>query len=315
MKVTRGYQGGGVRPHPVATIGNFDGHHVGHRTLLRSVVEAARAAHGTAMVLTFDPHPVKILAPHVGVRFLTSPDEKLARFQDAGIDEVVQLTFDPTFAALSPEAFASEVLAEGLGIKELFVGQHFAFGHRRAGSIADLTALGARFGFTVHPLAPVVAEGGVVSSTRIRRLIQEGDVDQAAILLGRSYRLEGVVAAGAQRGQNLGWPTANLRLPPDRVIPPDGVYATVATVDGRRYDAVSYIGTRPTFDGGERLLEVNLLEGRHDLYGRSLAVEFVERVRGDMRFAEPDALSRQIALDVDRVKEMLRRHHDQVIKG
>jgi len=314
MKVTRGYQGGGARPYPVATIGNFDGHHIGHRSLLRLVVDAARAAQGTAMVLTFDPHPVKILAPHVGLRFLTSPEEKLAHFQEAGIDEVVLLSFDDAFAALSPEAFAADVLAHGLGVKELFVGQHFAFGHKRAGKISDLTALGNRLGFAVHPLSPVVAEGGIVSSTRIRQLIQDGDVLKAAVLLGRQYALEGIVSAGAQRGESLGWPTANLRLPSDRVIPPDGVYATVTMVDCRRYDSIGYIGTRPTFDAGERLLEVNILDGAHELYGRSIAVEFVERVRGDMRFAEPEALSRQIAIDVDRAKVMLRRHHETVVE-
>ena len=314
MKVTRGYLGGGARPHPVATIGNFDGHHVGHRSLLQLVVEAARAAQGTAMVLTFDPHPVNILAPHVGLRFLTSPEEKLARFQQAGIDEVVLLTFDEAFAALTPEAFAEGVLARGLGLKELFVGQHFAFGHKRAGRIAELTALGSRLGFVVHALPPVLVEGAIVSSTRIRQLIQEGDVHKAATLLGRQYALEGVVSVGAQRGQSLGWPTANLRLPPDRVIPPDGVYATVTVLDHQRYDSIGYIGTRPTFDAGERLLEVYLMEGTHELYGRPVAVEFVERVRGDMCFPEPEALSRQIATDVDRAKAMLRRYHDTVVE-
>jgi riboflavin kinase / FMN adenylyltransferase len=314
MKITRGYRSGADRPYPVATIGNFDGHHVGHRSLLRLVVEAARRRNGTALVLTFDPHPVKILAPQVGLRYLTSPDEKLARFEEAGIDEVVLLEFDRAFAALSPEAFADEVLARGLRLKELYVGEHFAFGHKRAGKIGDLAAFGRRLGFAVHPLPPVVVEGVIVSSTRIRRLIQEGDVRQAATLLGRRYALGGVVSAGAQRGQSLGWPTANLKLPPDRVVPADGVYAAITMVDAQRYDSIAYIGTRPTFDAGERLLEVNLLDGAHDLYGRSLAVEFVERVRGDLRFAEPDALSRQIAVDVERAKAMLRRHHEAAVE-
>lgn len=306
MKVTRGYGGGGVRPYPVATIGNFDGHHVGHRSLLRLVVEKARHVHGTALALTFDPHPVKILAPQAGLRFLTSPDEKLARFEEAGIDEVVLLEFDKRFAALSPEAFAEDVLARGLGLKELYVGEHFAFGHKRAGKIADLVTLGCRLGFTVHPMPPIIAEGAIVSSTRIRQLILEGDVRMAAALLGRRYALWGIVSVGARRGQSLGWPTANLPLPPDRVVPADGVYATVAVVEQRRYDAIAYIGTRPTFDAGERLLEVNLLEGAHDLYGCYIGVEFVERVRPDMQFAGPEALSRQIAIDVERAKAMLR---------
>ncbi len=314
MKVTRGYVGDAVRPYPVGTIGNFDGHHVGHRSLLQTVVQTARRAHGTAVVLTFDPHPVKILAPHGDLRFLTSPEEKLARFEEAGIDEVVLLEFTEAFAMLSPEAFAEQVLCRGLHLKEIFVGQHFAFGHKRAGKIADLVTLGSRFGFMVHPLSPVMAEGGVVSSTRIRQLVQEGNISQAAVLLGRHYAMTGVVAPGAQRGQTLGWPTANLRLPPDRVLPPDGVYATVTVWNQQRYDSVAYIGTRPTFDAGERLLEVYLLDGTHELYGHLITVEFVERVRGDMQFTGGEALSLQIALDVDRAKDLLRRHHEMFVK-
>jgi len=315
MKVTRGYSGGIVRPYPVATIGNFDGHHIGHRALLERVVNAARESHGTALALTFDPHPVKILAPQVDLRFLTNPEEKLARFEEAGIDEVVLLEFSEAFAALSPEAFAEQVLARGLRLKELFVGQHFAFGYKRAGTLTDLQTFGRRLGFAVHPLNPVVVESRVVSSTRIRQLIQQGDVRQAALLLGRQYALSGIVSKGAQRGQTLGWPTANLQLPPERVMPIDGVYAAVTVVDGRRYDSVAYIGTRPTFDAGQRLLEVYLLEGEHELYGRFLTVEFIQSVRGDMQFADGEALSRQIALDVERAKDMLRRHHAMVIES
>jgi riboflavin kinase/FMN adenylyltransferase len=310
MKVTRGYVGETVRPYPVATIGNFDGHHIGHRALLQAVSQTARKAGGTALALTFDPHPVKILAPHVDLKFLTGPDEKLARFQAAGIDEVVFLEFSKTFAMLSPDAFAEHVLSQGLGLKELFVGQHFAFGHKRAGKIADLVRLGGRYGFVVHPMATVTACEGVVSSTRIRQLIQAGDVGQAAVLLGRRYAMTGVVAPGAQRGQALGWRTANLPVPSDRVVPADGVYATVTVWNQRRYDSVSYIGTRPTFDAGERLLEVHVLDDVLDLYGQQMTVEFIELVRPDMQFSGAEDLSRQIALDVESARMMLRKHRD-----
>ena len=314
MKVTRGYVGEGVRPYPVATIGNFDGHHIGHRALLQAVSQAARKAGGTALALTFDPHPVKILAPHVDLRFLTGPEEKLARFQEAGIDEVVVLEFSGPFAMLSPEAFADQVLSRGLGLKELFVGQHFVFGHKRTGKIADLVALGCRYGFAVHPMAPVTASGGVVSSTRIRQLIQAGDVAQAALLLGRQYAMTGVVAPGAQRGQELGWRTANLPVRPDRVAPADGVYATVAVWNQRRCDSVSYIGTRPTFGAGERLLEVHLFDDAFDLYGQQLVVEFIDLVRQDIQFSGSDALSIQIARDVESAKMRLHKHHEALGK-
>lgn len=313
MKVTCGYSDGLARSYPVATIGNFDGHHVGHRSLLRTVVDAARKANGTALAVTFDPHPVKILAPQAALRFLTSAEEKLARFEEAGVDEVVLLEFSESFARLSPEAFAEQVLHRGLRLKELFVGQQFVFGHKRAGTIADLTMLGQRFGFTVHPITPVTVGGSVVSSTRIRRLIQDGRVEQAAVLLGRQYAMTGVVSAGAQRGQALGWPTANLRLPADRVVPPDGVYATVTSWDGQRYDSVAYIGTRPTFDTGERLLEVYVLDEERNLYGQTITVQFVERVRGDVQFEDGEALSRQIGVDVDRARALLRRHHETAV--
>lgn len=296
----------------MGTIGNFDGHHVGHYALLRQVIDTARQAHGTAMVVTFDPHPVKILAPQVDLRFLTSPEEKLARFEAAGIDEVVFLEFSPAFAALSPEVFAERVLFQSLGLREIFVGQHFAFGHKRTGKIDDLIAFGERFGCVVHPVSPVSIEGQVVSSTRIRQLVLAGHVDQAALLLGHHYSLNHIVSSGAGRGHVLGWPTANLRLSPDRVIPADGIYATVATIEKKRYDSVSYIGTRPTFDTGERLLEVYVLEGTHELYGKMISVEFIDRIRGDMTFDNEEALRQQIALDVESAHEVLRRYHQTI---
>ncbi|MEK7756152.1 MAG: riboflavin kinase, partial [Planctomycetota bacterium] len=224
LKVTRGLSGERApRAYPVATIGNFDGHHLGHRALLQTVVETARKAERTALVLTFEPHPVKILAPHVNIRFLTSPEEKLAHLEAAGIDEVVFLDFTPTFAAMSPEQFASDILHRSLVLSELFVGNHFAFGKGRAGHIDDLVRLGGQHGFLVHPVTPVMIEGDVVSSTRIRQLIQAGNVERAATLLGRTYGIRGPVVHGMQQGQAMGWPTANLRIPAERVVPPDGV--------------------------------------------------------------------------------------------
>jgi riboflavin kinase/FMN adenylyltransferase len=289
------------------TIGNFDGHHRGHRALLQTVVETARRRQGTALVLTFDPHPVKILAPHVDLRFLTSPDEKLARLEADGIDEVVFLEFTPSLAGMTPDAFADTVLCHRLGVKEIFVGEHFAFGKGRAGRIADLVRLGKAHGFTVHPVAPVTYGGAVVSSTRIRQLIQAGEMQQAAGLLGRSYGIRGTVVSGKGQGQALGWPTANIRIPPQRVVPPDGVYAAKAIHGSQRDDAIAYIGTRPTFGAGERLIEVNLLDQRRDLYGQDLTVEFVERVREDCTFVSAEALTEQIARDVARAKEYLQK--------
>jgi riboflavin kinase/FMN adenylyltransferase len=289
LTVTRGLADAQHRPYPVATIGNFDGHHLGHRALLRTVV-----------------------APHVDLRFLTSPEEKLGRLEAAGVDEVVFIEFTPALAAMSPEEFADSILCRKLKIAEIFVGQHFAFGKGRAGRIADLERYGTRLGFDVHPFAPVVLDGGVVSSTRIKQLILAGQMEDAARLLGRWYAVTGDVIQGSQRGQTLGWPTANLRLPFQRVVPPDGIYAARATQDGSTYDAVAYIGMRPTFGGGDRLLEVNLLDQNRNLYGRPLTVEFVERLRADRTFTTAEALVQQIDQDAARARERLKRAAEEV---
>ncbi|MBA2487453.1 MAG: bifunctional riboflavin kinase/FAD synthetase [Nitrospira sp.] len=306
MKIFRGLTPSTRRPYSVVTIGNFDGHHHGHRALLGQVVQTARREAGTAIVLTFDPHPVKILAPHVNLMFLTTPEEKLMRFEAAGIDEVVFLEFTPAFAGLSPFQFAKQVLCDGIGSRELFVGEHFAFGKGRAGRIADLFEFGAQLGFRVHPMSPVTIEGEVVSSTRIRQLIQAGDLRKANRFLGRSYSIEGTVIPGAHRGTELGWPTANLRLPPGRVIPQDGVYAAQAVWKDACLNAVVYIGTRPTFGAGERLLEVSILDERLNLYGESIEVQLIDFVREDKTFASADDLTRQIAWDVDTARAQLR---------
>lgn len=308
LAVTRGLGESKSRPHPVVTIGNFDGHHLGHRALLQTVVETARKAHGTALVLTFDPHPVKILAPHVDLWFLTSPEEKLARFEAAGIDEVVYLEFTKELAAMTPEQFSDSVLRRQLHVAEIHVGAHFAFGKGRAGRIEDLTRFGKSHGFTVHPVAPVMCEGGVVSSTRIRQLIQAGEMAKAALLLGRAYGIGGTVVHGRQQGHALGWPTANIRIPAQRVVPPDGVYAARVREGSTTSDAIAYIGTRPTFGSGERLIEVNLLDRQCDLYGRDILVEFIERLRGDHAFSSAEELTAQIARDVERAKGSLMRH-------
>ncbi|MFO0773365.1 MAG: bifunctional riboflavin kinase/FAD synthetase [Nitrospiraceae bacterium] len=307
MKVTRSLAGYRPPPAPVATIGNFDGQHRGHQALLRTVVETAARAQGTPVVITFDPHPVRILAPHVSLKFLTSPDDKLAAFEAAGIAEVVYLPFSQEFAARSPESFAREILAETLGLTQVFVGEHFAFGAKRAGRIDDLRRFGAQWGFSVHPIVPVVCDGAVISSTRIRAAIHDGRMEEAAQCLGRWYAWSGPVIEGAQRGRELGWPTANLAVPSERVVPRDGVYAARTWWGARRFDSIVYLGTRPTFEtDGPRLLEVHLLDEQRALYGETVRVEFVSFLRADATFATPEALQAQIARDIDGARGVLR---------
>lgn len=306
MQVTRGLAEHKRVPYPVLTIGNFDGLHRGHQALLRTVVETASASGGTPMVLTFDPHPITVLKPDVDLRLLTTLEDKLARFQQAGIEEVLFLPFDHALASLTPEEFVGRILRDGIAVRELFVGEHFAFGKGRAGRIADLVRLGRDAGFVVHPVQPVRMDGDVVSSSRIRLLLQAGDVRGAARCLGRPYELDGPVVQGAQRGQRLGWPTANLRPPQGRVIPADGVYATTAIWKKQSFEAASYIGTRPTFGAGERLIEVYLLDQQVDLYGHDLRVQFVKRLRGDLTFGTAAELSARIDLDVTMAREALK---------
>jgi riboflavin kinase/FMN adenylyltransferase len=306
MRCTWGLAGYRPPRDPVATIGNFDGLHRGHLALLAEVVAAARARGGTSVLLTFDPHPVTVLHPGVEFRFLTTLDDKLRLLERAGIDEIIFLKFDDGFAALTPEAFVQQVLVEALQVRELFVGQHFAFGKGRTGRIDDLRRLGRHAGILVHGVPPHRLHGQVVSSTRVRTLIQHGAVREAAELLGRVYSLGGEVLRGEARGRELGWPTANLRPPAERVIPADGVYAAIVRRGEDAFDAVSYIGTRPTFGAGERLIEVYLLDADLDLYGERLQVDFVDRLRGDETYPSAEALAAQIERDVQAAKACLR---------
>jgi riboflavin kinase/FMN adenylyltransferase len=294
-------------PFPVVTIGNFDGVHVGHRAVLHLACGRVRAQCGTAIVLTFEPHPLCVLAPGVELKFLSDPEEKLALLEEAGVDVVVRLPFTRDFASQTPEEFMVQVLRDGLGTRELYVGQNFRFGKKRSGTIQMLRETGPRLGFTVHAISPVVVDGTPVSSTRIRDLVQAGTMDEAALLLGRSYQLKGIVVRGSRRGGELGFPTANLLPPTGRVLPPDGVYATHLRMGAQTWGAVTYIGTRPTFGTGARVIETYLLEGDHDLYGCDVGVVFHERLRGDQVFESADALARQIAADVDRAREIVRR--------
>ena len=305
MKVSRGLPALPLPPNPVLTIGNFDGQHIGHRQLLATVVQCARERQGTPMVLTFDPHPVLVLSPGSTFQFLTSPTEKLAWFETQGVEHLVVLHFTKTFAALSPREFVFSILRDGLGVKDLFVGEHFVFGKDRAGNTETLRTLAGQAGFQVHLVKPVSSWETIVSSTRIRQFIRTGKMEQAMQCLGRPYSLKGKVIEGDRRGQGLGYRTANLRPDKDRVLPPDGVYATKLVWRDTVFPAVSYIGTRPTFGKGERLLEVHLLDAACDLYGQPVEVQFLQYIRGDERFENSTQLAERIARDIQQARAVL----------
>jgi riboflavin kinase/FMN adenylyltransferase len=308
MKVTKAIEQLSCGDSPVLTIGNFDGVHLGHQALLKEIITKARSIGGESVVLTFDPHPLAVVAPHLQLQFLTTLDEKFSLFKQAGIAHVICLEFSSQLAEISPEDFVKELLKERIGVRELFVGATFRFGKDRAGTIEDLTRLGPAMGFRVTPITPVRNRGEIVSSSTIRKLIKEGRVSEATHFLGRQYTIAGIVQQGERNGSAMGYPTANLPLPADRVIPPNGVYATIATVDDTPHRSVSYIGTRPTFHGTERLLEVHIFDMDADLYGKPMTVGFCEQVRGDMLFSNATDLSRQIENDVRHARQALGTH-------
>lgn len=311
MNIVRGLPSAPLAEFPVLTIGNFDGQHVGHRALIKAVVEQADRLKGSPMVLSFDPHPIEVLRPGTLPKFLSDAQEKYDFFEQLGIAELIILPFTLALASLTPDQFVQQVIYEGLGVRRLLVGENFVFGKGREGTIQDLVRLGRLTNFDVQPVTPVVLGKEVVSSTRIRRCLSAGNVVEGKECLGRPYRLASTVIEGEKRGRQLGWPTANLRIPTHRVLPADGIYATLAEIDGESVPSVTYIGKRPTFEDGERLLEVHIFDQMLNLYGRDISVSFIQQVRGDMTFQSVDDLLKQMAQDGAQARKILEKYKDR----
>ena len=294
-------------PGTVLTLGNFDGAHLGHQAIVRRAVARAREAAGLAVALTFEPHPVAVLAPARAPLMLQTLHDRLASLAGLGIDVTVVQRFTRAFAALDPEAFVRDFLLRHLELAHVVVGYNVNFGRDRAGTSETLRALGARLGFGVEVVGPVATagDGEQVSSTRLRALLQAGDMPRARALLGRPYALRGRVVVGDRRGRTLGFPTANLHLRAGLLLPPDGVYAVGVEVDGRAHEGVLNIGVRPTFAGKRRTIEVHVLDFGRDLYRRWLVVKVIERLRGEQAFSGPEALRVVTARDVVRARRVL----------
>jgi len=289
----------------VLALGTFDGVHLGHRQVIESGVARARAAAGNAVAVTFEPHPVEVLRPSAGPILLTTLDERLALFEEIGVDVTVALPFDLEFSRISAQAWLDEILAERLRAHEIFAGSSYSFGFRREGTAAHLEAWGRDRGVPVHLVPPVLVGGEPVSSTRIRSALWAGLVDEAARLLGRWYSVGGRVVHGSGRGRTLGFPTANLEIPPRKVLPARGVYATIVELEEHRYGGATNIGYRPTFGGTGLSVETHLLEFEGDLAGATIVLAFVQQIRPERAFSGPDALMHQIGRDVERVRELL----------
>jgi riboflavin kinase/FMN adenylyltransferase len=291
---------------PAIAVGNFDGFHRGHQKLVAQARAAAARAGGEGVALTFDPHPARVLAPERAPRLLTTTARKLELLAAAGADVVVVEPFDRALAALSPRAFADQVLRVALGAHHVVVGYDFRFGHARAGSTDTLRELGDELGFTVEVVDPVAVDGVVASSSRIRTCVEQGDLAGARALLGRDPEVEGTVVRGAGRGRGIGIPTANLEIEAG-VPPPLGIYATWAFLaGGERLPGAASIGTNPTFDDSGRLsLEVHILDFDRDLYGQPVRLAFVERLRGELKFAGAAELVEQIRRDIADTRRIL----------
>jgi riboflavin kinase / FMN adenylyltransferase len=304
MEIIRDLEGFAPHPHPVVALGNFDGVHIGHRAILKQAMERARAGGGTAFALTFDPLPARRLFPDRAPAALVTLDDKLKLLGELGLDGAIVIDFTLELSRVSARDFVHDYILKRIGARAVVVGHSVSFGHKRAGNAAAMVAMGREFGFDTVVVGPVKAAGIEVSSTRIRELIGAGDMRLAAQLLGRNHVLSGVVAHGRERGRKLGFPTANLASETE-CLPPDGVYATRVMLADGAWPSVTNIGTNPTFNESARTVEAHIFDFDRDLYGARLRLEFIERIRGEVKFDSGDALAKQIAADLKRAREIL----------
>jgi riboflavin kinase / FMN adenylyltransferase len=293
-------------PNPVLTIGNFDGVHLGHRALFDLVKQRAAQINGTSMVMTFEPHPLRVLKNEQGPPLITLHEQKIELIQDAGIDVVICLTFTSQFAAMEPEDFIKKLLVQHIGVKELVIGYDYTFGRKARGNREMLIRMGNDFGFNVHTVGALPGpDGQITSSTHIRELIQTGQVENAPAFLGRFYRIAGRVIQGKNRGGKLlGFPTANIRLV-DELVPKTGVYAVRVGFQGRAFDGVANIGYNPTFSDVGLSVEVHCFDFNENIYGEKIQVDFIARIRDEKRFSGPDDLAEQIKHDCQYARRIL----------
>ncbi len=288
----------------VVALGNFDGVHRGHQALVQRAVEQAKALGAPMVALTFEPHPRRFFVPDTAPFRLTLPPAKVRLLEQCGVQAVLAQQFDEAFAALSPDAFVDDVLLAGLGARHVICGYDFTFGARRGGNVEKLRKRGRERGFAVTVLEPVMREGEIYSSTRIREALRAGWASEAAELLGRSWEIEGVVEHGDQRGRAIGFPTANVALG-EHLRPRFGVYAVRVLVDGAWQNGVANLGKRPTVGKFQENFEVHLFDFSGDLYGKTLRVALVEFIRPEMKFAGLDQLKAQIAADGEAARALL----------
>jgi len=289
----------------VVTIGNFDGVHLGHREIFCCVREAARRAGGVSVVITFVPHPLKLLPSRKQLRLITPYAEKEGLIAASGIDYLVIIPFTESFATIDAADFVSRILVGRIGMKKLVIGYDYAFGRNREGNVALLEKLGEEVGFELEVLAPIGSGDIVYSSTRIRELVGQGNVEGVVALLGRHFSLDGTIVHGHHRGKGLGFPTANLATD-NELIPKHGVYAVKVRIADTMYDGACNIGSNPTFGDTAAAIEVFIFDFTGDLYSCRMRIFFVARIREERKFPDPAALRQAIQSDVLRCREILR---------
>jgi riboflavin kinase/FMN adenylyltransferase len=287
-------------------IGVFDGVHRGHQAVISTSAEHAQAANGTPIVVTFDPHPMKVLRPTAAPHLLTATQHKIKLIRNLGVQHLLVIQFDKTFASTAPEDFVQQLVKHSKPLREICVGHEWSFGKGRRGNLALLRKLGAQFDFEVVGIPAVTLPNGeLVSSTAIRQAIEAGNLAKAAGMLGREYTILGTVVRGEHLGKKIGFPTANLSAHSEQ-FPPNGVYLAQATLNGTIYSGVVNLGYRPTVSSGnsDRVLEIYLLDFDHDIYGKDIEVRFVRYLRPERKFENLDALTRQIELDVQQARKL-----------
>lgn len=295
-------------PYPVLTIGNFDGVHLGHQAIFKMLIERAREKNGTSIVFTFVPHPLRVIAPERSPKLLTTYKDKLKLIQDSGIDVIICTNFTKEFANIPAENFVTEVLCKTLGVKEIFIGSNYLFGKGRRGSPELLKELGEKCGFEVTIVDEIKISNTPLSSSGIRTLVAKGKVDEAAVLLGRLYSVEGIVVEGAKRGKSLlNVPTANL-ITANELLPKDGVYAVIAEIDGKKYGGATNIGYNPTFEEKKFSFETHILNFSGELLGKTIKIYFVKRIRDEMKFSSADALAAQMKKDIEDIRNIVKNH-------
>jgi riboflavin kinase / FMN adenylyltransferase len=286
-------------------IGVFDGVHRGHQAVISTSASHAQSENGTSVVLTFDPHPMKVLRPHDAPHLLTATPHKIALIRDLGVRHLLVIKFDKTFAATAPEDFVQQLGTHSKLLREICVGHEWSFGKDRRGNLKLLKELGEKFHFDVVGIPPVKVNGIVVSSTAVRQAVEKGDFATAAAMLGREYAILGTVKSGDKLGKKLGYPTANLSAHSEQ-FPPNGVYLAEARIGGVLHHGVVNLGFRPTVSSGksERVLEIHLLDFDRDIYGEDVEVRFMRYLRPEKKFENIDALVRQIEADVKQAREL-----------